>query len=488
MYIRTKEGLMKVQVNFKKLQKAILFLAAILLLISCNGSKSLAKKGDKLREAGIHMQAVNYYTQSLDRDKANVNAQLGLRKSGGEVLSKFQSKFFQEYNSNNYKSAVYTYLEMLSFEERMDVYHAEITIPKHVNYDFQLAKKKYLEKEFEAANELMSQEQFEEAEVIFHEIQSIEPSYRGSDLTTLKEIAQLEPVYRNGNTLLDQGKNRYAYFEFKNVTSKNSKYKDALEKLEESLELAQFPVAVLKFRNYSKNRDAAVKVEASTINSLLKNKGPFLKVLDRTDRTDRTHMEKVLNEQYLAMNGWVEGAGAVKTGELSGAKAILSGKVLSVTVLDERPKLTRQKGYKRVTDKVYNPQTKKSETKIRYEKIVYNNFSGKTVVTVSFQYILVSSETGEVLLSGIVEKEMKSTVDYNTFTGGTKDLYPGIWRTKTVNSTFDKVYTSRSKVRNFQNKFSANRVLTPLLELSDNAYKLIGSSVSKQVYNFNPEK
>jgi tetratricopeptide (TPR) repeat protein len=440
------------------------------------------KKGDKLREAGIHMQAVSYYTQSLDRDKSNVNAQLGLRKSGGEVMSKYQAKFFQEYNSSNHKLAVYTYLEMSKFEERMDKYHAEITIPKHINYDFQLAKKKYLEKEFEEANELMSQEQFEEAEVIFHEIQSIEPSYRGSDLTTLKEIAQLEPVYRNGNTLLDQGKNRYAYFEFKNVTSKNNKYKDAQEKLEESLELAQFPVAVLKFKNYSKNRDAAVKVEASTINALLKNKGPFLKVLDRT------HMEKVLNEQYLAMNGWVEGSGAVKTGELLGSKAILSGKVLSVNVVDERPKLNRQKGYKRISNKVYNPQTKKTETKISYKKIFYNNFYGKTIVTVSFQYILVSSETGEVLLSGIVEKEMKSTVDYNTFNGGTKDLYPGVWRTKTVNSTYDKIYTNRNKVQSFQNKFSANRTLTPVSELSDDAYKIVGNSVSNKVYNFNPEK
>ena len=468
--------------NILKTHQIVVFVFTVFLLISCNGSKSLAKKGDKLREAGIHKQAVNFYVQSLNRDQSNVDAQIGLRKSGGEVMSKFQSKFFQEYNSNDYQSAVYTYLEMEKFEGRMEKYHAEITIPKHLAGDFKLAKKKYLEIEFEKANELMSQEQFEEAEVVFHEIQNIEPSYRGSDLKKLKEIAQLEPLYRKGNNLLDQGKNRSAYYEFKKIISKNFNYKDAQEKFDESLELAEFPVAVLKFRNYSKSIDAGIKVEASTINELLSNKGPFFKVLDRT------HMKKVLNEQHLAMNGWVEGSGAVKTGHLLGAKAILSGKVLSVKVIDEKPKLRKQKGYKRISEKFYNPQTKKNETRIRYEKIYYNNFYGQNLVNVSFQYILVSAETGEVLLSGVAEKEMKSTVDYNTYNGNYKSLYPGEWISKSSKSTSDRVYTSRSKVKGFQNKFSANRILTSTSELAERAYKAIGSDVSNKVYNFNPEK
>ena len=148
-YIRTKEGHMKIKLNIQKTQKIVVLIVAAFVLMSCNGSKSLAKKGDKLRDAGIHKQAINYYIQSLDRDKSNVDAQIGLRKSGAEVMSKFQTKFFQEYNSNDYKSAVYTYLEMEKFEIRMKKYHAEITIPKHLDADFDLAKKKYLEIDFE---------------------------------------------------------------------------------------------------------------------------------------------------------------------------------------------------------------------------------------------------------------------------------------------------------------------------------------------------
>lgn len=473
---------MSIKMNIQYIVKTAFFLFFAIVIFSCNGSKSLANKGDKLRESGIHKQAIEYYIQSLNKDRSNVDAQVGLRKSGGEVMSKSASKFFQAYNADDYQSAVHTYLEMEKFENRLDKYHAEVTIPRHISSDFEIAKKKYLAIEFEKANSLLAQENFEEAEAVFHEIQLIEPSYKGSDLAKLKEIAQLEPIYRRGNEFLDRGKNRAAFYEFKKVVNKNVNYKDAKDKQDESLSLAQFPIAVLKFKNYSVNTVAAAKVQANTIDELLKNKGPFIKILDRTQ------MNRVLNEQYLAMNGWVEGSGAVRTGELLGAKAILSGKLLSVKTITGKPSLTRKKGYKKVQEKYYNLQTKRTETKVRYEKIYYNNFYGQSSVTVSFQYILVSSETGEVLLSGIAEESMTSTVDYNTFKGDVTKLYPGTWISRSSKSPSDRVYTNRSRVNTFQNKFSANRTLTNTSELADEAYKKVGNAVSKKIYTFNPEQ
>lgn len=199
------------------LQKGKYLVLSLLLvvLVACNASKAFTKRGDKLAEAGIHKEAVEQYIHALNRDRSNVDAQIGLRKSGGEVMSKFQSKFFKEYNSSDYGAAVYTYMELEKFQKRTDSYHAELTIPNHVTGDYKIAKKKYLEEEFEKANQLMSEEQFEAAEAVFHEIQKIEPTYKGGDLEKLKEIAQLEPPYRRGNEFLDLGKNRSAYYEFK---------------------------------------------------------------------------------------------------------------------------------------------------------------------------------------------------------------------------------------------------------------------------------
>ena len=76
-------------------------------------------------------------------------------------------------------------------------------------------------------------------------------------------------------------------------------------------------------------------------------------------------------------------------------------------------------------------------------------------MSVSFQYILVSTETGEVLDSGIEEKVMRSEVNYNTYSGNYKNLYPGIWRLKFQDSPGDRVYTNRSQVNNFRRAFKS---------------------------------
>lgn len=462
--------------------KIFFVLTISVLLFACNAAKSLAKKGDKLAEAGIHKEAVEFYIKALNVDRSRVNAQVGLRKSAENVMSKYQSKFFNEYASGEYKNAVYTFLEMKSFKKRLDIYNAEVNFPKHLNEDFEDAKKKYLKVEFEKANQLLAEEKFESAEAIFVEIQKVEPNYKGSDLEKLKEIAQLEPHYRQGNDYLEQGKNRAAYYEFEMVTNLNSNYKDAQFKQEEALKLAEYPIAFLSFKNYSKSRDSESKIAAILMNEVIKHRGPFLKVIDRES------IGKVIKEQYLSMNGWVEGSGAIKTGELTGAKAILSGKVLSVDYNAQVPKLLREKAYKRRVVRKYNAETKKTESSVSYDKVFYNNYIGFNEAKVSFQYMLVSSETGEVLLSGIIEKTMRSEVDYNTYNGNANDLYPGVWKSAWKPSASDRVYTNRAQVNAFQSKFSANKNLRPLSDLQDNAERSIGLELAQKVLKFNPEK
>jgi hypothetical protein len=123
-----------------------------------------------------------------------------------------------------------------------------------------------------------------------------------------------------------------------------------------------------------------------------------------------------------------------------------------------------------------------------YDKIYYNNYKGHTQVSISFQYILVSTETGEILDSGIEEKVIRSEVNYNTYSGNYKNLYPGTWNLKLQNSTNDRVYTNRSKVNNFRQTFTASKNMKGTSELRMDGLKSIGSSVAAKVYLFNPEK
>ena len=106
----------------------------------------------------------------------------------------------------------------------------------------------------------------------------------------------------------------------------------------------------------------------------------------------------------------------------------------------------------------------------------------------SFQYILVSTETGEVLDSGIEEKVIRSEVNYNTYSGNYRNLYPGTWQNQFQNSTNDRIYTNRTKVNDFRQSFNANKNMRGTSELRMDALKSIASSVATKVYRFNPEK
>ena len=102
--------------------------------------------------------------------------------------------------------------------------------------------------------------------------------------------------------------------------------------------------------------------------------------------------------------------------------------------------------------------------------------------------ILVSTETGEVLDSGIEEELFRSEVNYSTYAGNYNNLYPGTWNLRFQDSSSDRVYTARNRVNNFRSDFTANKNMRASSELRMDALKSIGSSVAKKVFDFNPEK
>ena len=454
----------------------------MLLITACNGPKKLTKKGDALAVAGIHKEAVELYMKALSKDRAHVSAIQGLRKSGGAVLNNFQSDFFRAYSNYEYKLAVYTYLEMEKFQIRLNKMNADLRIPRHSQEDYKDAKSKYLEQRFEEANELMARESFISAEEVFKEITTIEPNYRGEDLANLMEISKLEPSYRDANVKLDLNKNRYAYYEFKKVVDVNPNYKDAKVKMDEALELAKYPIGILKFKNFSYERGADVRVYSMVIDNLIKNKGPFLKVLDRSS------MDRVLNEKHVALNGWVSGNEAVKAGGVIGAKAILSGKIISIIKSSEVPKPKTVRGYKKRVVKTYNRSTKKTTSVNVYDKVSFKNYKGHNSIKIIFQFMLVSTETGEILISEVVEEKIISEVNYNVYAGNYKDLVPGSWSYTWKKKPNDRIDYSRSGRRDLREKFNSNKNLRSFSSIIGEAYISVGRKAARKVCQFNPEQ
>ncbi len=459
----------------------LLSLSFCLLFLGCNGPKSLTKKGDKFSQAGIHEDAISYYEKALDKKPDHVEALIGLKNSSREVFNQYTSKFFKAYSTGDYKTAVYTYRDLDKFVARANLYKANISIPQQYQDDYKDSKTIYLKNKFEEANQLISEDKFKQADGIFKEIEKIEPNFEGEDFDALKDIALLEPPYRAGIKFINDSKYRSAYHKFNFISKHNSNYKDSKFKKDEALENAQFNVGVLKFKNYSSDRSAGEYIAAELITTVLNSNDPFTKLIDRSNT------DQLINEQTINNQGMTEGNNAIATGELIGAKALLQGVVLKIEKRKKKLTSKSKQAYQSKKVKKYDSVKKKNYYVTEYDKVQYAEYSGKNEVIVTFKIQLLSSETGQIIFSEVMKESLTSSVNYSSYKGNYKKLVPGSWKSMSTTSTEDNIITKSSSVRRLQNSFKANKTLTSLSNLQDQAQKSIAHKCAKKLLAYNPE-
>lgn len=462
--------------------KTLIFVILSVFLMACNGPKSLTKKGNKFSDAGIHREAVKFYIKALKKKSSHVDAQIGLQNSGRAILNEYTSTFFKAYSTDDNKTAVYTYLEMEEFVQKVKQYNVELRIHQTYTDDFESAKTNYLEKQFSQANELISQEKFNEANALFAEIEKIDPNFKGQDFDALKEIALLEPYYRRGSKYLNNEKYRSAYWEFKFIKENNSNYKDAKFKFNDALENARYTIGLVRFQNLSADKSTSEYISSHLTDEILKSNDPFVKLIDRSN------MDRIIKEQMMHLEGVTDGSTTIKAGELAGAKALLTGTVLKVEKSHQKPTAKKTKAYKAYRVKKHDAAKDKTYYETKYKKTSYSQYDGFNKVTISFKYQLVSTETGQILLSDIIELSNQSKVSYATYSGNYKELVPGDWKYLNTASQSDHVNTKSSAKRALRNKFSSNRNLTPLSKIQSNLQQSVAKKTAKGILNFNPEQ
>jgi 1,4-alpha-glucan branching enzyme len=145
------------------------------------------------------------------------------------------------------------------------------------------------------------------------------------------------------------------------------------------------------------------------------------------------------------------------------------------------------KAYSSYQVKLYDAETKKTHHETRYKKTSYNQYDGYNKVTISFKYQLISTETGQILLSDIIEKSSQSEVSYAAYKGNYKTLVPGDWKHLNSASTSDAVNTKGSDRRKMKRKFTANTKLTPITQIQSDLQSQIAKIGAGAILQFNPE-
>jgi tetratricopeptide (TPR) repeat protein len=389
----------------------------VALFAACTGSKSFSKKGEKLDAAGLYAEAADMYLQAAQRNAKNVDAKIGLKKTGQLLLNDKLGVFFKNMATGGNKAeAVAAYLDAVAYQDRVRYAGVVIDIPDYYKTDFEKVKGEHLIDLYNEGQALFEKEEFAAAEKVFARIAKLEPNYK--DASSLQSVAYLEPLYRTGKGELESGNYRKAYAAFTKVMDKNSAYKDSNTLRQEALTKGQFIVAVLPFTSSDKGTAMASKVQAHAMTALTEVNDPFLKVVDREN------LDRILEEQRLSLSGVVDEQTAVKVGNLMGAHAVLMGNVVNYQEVPGQLRRSTKDGFESYRVEQVNKETGEKYFVMKYKPVRYSEFYQENKVVLSFNYRLVSLETGEVLVSKVAEKEASDHAYYATYDGNRDALLP----------------------------------------------------------------
>jgi curli biogenesis system outer membrane secretion channel CsgG len=437
---------------------------AAICLTGCNSSKAFTKKGKKLEEAGLQHEAADNYYIALQKKRTNLEAQIGIKKTGQVVLNDKLNDFAQKNSFGNKKDAVYSFQAADGYFNKVKGLGVTLSMPEFYRADYDQVKDAYLHELYDEGTTLLDAENYKAAEIVFAEISKLDPSFK--DASSLGDIAYLEPLYNEGVAARSAEQWRTAYNNFSKVVERQSSYKEAATLQEKCVEEGRYSMAILQFDNATNRTGMATKLQAYALDAMTGINDPFLKIVDRDN------LQTIVDEQQLGLSGIIDEQTAVSVGELIGAKAIITGTVLSYNENKGRTTSKTLPAYEQYTQKKYNKEEDKYYTERKYKKINYNEYYCSNSASISFQYKVVSLKTGEVILSKIVEKEMQDQVRYATSTSEIPKIYPA--KNNGVNQ-------NRQARNELQGLFSARQVAKTPSELANDLYGIVSSQMKGDI-------
>jgi len=310
-------------------------------------------------------------------------------------------------------------------------------------------------------------ENFQEAATALGEVYRVDPGFE--DVKALFTEARNEPVYRRGNAMLSAGKCRTAYYAFDDVVKDAGNYKDAVRLKENSLQCAQYPIAVAMLAPKGKSAEAG-DFKSMLINRMINQNNLFLKVFDLSSVDNGIAQTLMNNAGNLSRAQLQQLAGR------NGLKAVLFCNVSELNRNDGKPIKTERAGFERIITK-----TPAGETSYYDKKVKYDEISQENSVTITLNYKLISTETGEILLTDYFTEDKRDAVKYAVYGGNTNILYPSTYSNGTYSLDERNYQALQMLVRTQKN-------ITSTESLTNSVFETSSQKIAGNINNFNPEK
>ncbi len=324
-----------------------------------------------------------------------------------------------------------------------------------------------LSERYKEGSLLLMHESFNDAATALGDVYQANPNFK--DVKVLYTEARNEPVYRQAMVDLDKGRCRTAYFDFSRIIEDAVVYKKSKTLREQALKCAEYPVAVYS-RPINHYTADALQFENTLIGSLVDQQNIFLKVFNLS--TINSRMESSL----------VNSAGKMDSRLLqllydeNGIKAVLYLDYDNYEKKSGELQKESKTGYERVVTK-----NDLGETKIYDRQVKYNEYSQENRIALSVAYKLVSTTTGEILLSNTYSDSRKDQISYATYGGNKDQLYPatfnrGVWN------------IDEQGYRRLQSLLREETQIKSLAQLQKYLFEELTNKIAVDINQFNPER
>ena len=446
--------------------KNSLYLLAVALLLStqaCQNSKHYTKIAQKQEAAGLNKEAADNYYSALWKKRTNIDAQIGMKKTGQIVMNEMLSEFSKKNNFGNKKEAVYSYISARDYQDKISNIGVELQIPEFYEADYEKVKKSYLTDLYEQGTKLLEENKFADAEVNFNEIAKLDPNFK--DAGELRDIAYLEPIYQKAVSDFDAKHYRASYNSLLKVEERKLGYKESGDLRKKCLLKGKYTIALLPFTNGTNTQGSETKATAYILNALTQINDPFLQVIDREN------LNNILTEQRIQMSGIFSESNALEIGNISGAKALITGTVLNHAVQNGQPRKVTRNGFESYQVKKVNAEGK-TIYDTEYKAVQFDEYYNYAESNVSIQFKMTSIETASLIKNDVFTEKKKDEVLYAIYGGNASNLFPA--NGNVVNTT--------SRDRNtLKDMLNARRNLRDGNDLANDLYIEIAKKIADNV-------
>ena len=422
-----------------RLLLAIIVISLAVLGTSC-ASKKYAKKGAKYEAAGMYEMAAESYFKSLQANRDNIDARIGLKKNGQRLLDQKVIVVHNAYDAGDDKKTVYSYLDAKGYQDMVAALGVELTMTDRTPEIFKDAKEKYVEKIYNEAQLLLEDEKFKQSEDLLAEVKRLEPNYGNTD--EMMKVSKSEPVYRQGKEFLNTGMYRKSYASFDQILKTQGSYKDAKELRDEALAKGMITITLGSIENKTRIDGINSIVESKVKSAVNGLNNPFIKIIDKQNTN------QLIEEQQRGVNQGSD----IQVGKILAAKALFTGAIMKFSIDAGKLKKQDKRGYLKEEYIVKDPTTGESKKKYKYSKVAYTEYTQENNVTSSFQYQLTSTETSAISVSDAMDV---NAVDY---------------------------------IDNLRDLIKASRSIKSIDALKTEVYNGIASRVARKINAYNPEE